>query len=130
MPSDNVEAGTALVSEDVNYLCSDNRARNKNIKIEVKNIYYNDELNVKIANTYTKKSLKNLTGYTDYDTYNGAVFINTNDYISLFDKDPYQSSVFVKDEEKIEDTINRLKELGINARSIEEFKVNDSEEEL
>ena len=130
MPSEKVETGKAIVSEETNYLCSDNRARNKNIKIEVENIYFKDELNVKVLTTYSKNSFKRLTGYNEYDQYNGAVFVNTQDYINLFNKEPYQSSIFIKDEEQIEETIRDLENLGVNAKSIKNFKVNDNIEML
>lgn len=130
MPSDKVEKGKVIVSEEVNYLAPNNRARNRDIKIEVENIYYKDELNVKIANTYTKNTFTRLTGYANYNEYNGAIFVNTQEYINLFNKDSYQSSVFVKDTEKIDETITNLKELGINARAIQDFKVNDNLEFL
>ena len=126
MPSDNVEKGKAIVSEDLNYLCQNGRARNRDIKILVENIYYKDELNVKIASTYSKNTFTRQTGYKKYDEYPSSVFINEEEYINLFNKAPYQSSVFVKDEEKIEETINKLKDIGIKAQSIKDFKVNDN----
>lgn len=132
VPSARVEAGNAVVSDDVNYLCSNNRARGKDLKIEVENIYYNDELNLKVSNTYTKNSFTRLTGYKEYDQYKGAVFVNEDEYISLFNKEPYQSSIFVKDfdDEKIQETINSLNEIGIIGRPIKEFKILEGQEIL
>ena len=130
VPSSLVEPQTAIVSEDVNYLVQSGNARNKNMKIEVENIYYKDELDVTIAKTYNKNSLKRLTGYASYEEYNGCVFINEEDYIRLFNKDSYQSSVFVKDEDKIAETIEALNIMGIKAQSIKDLKVNDNLELL
>ena len=130
VPSDLVQPQTAIVSEDVNYLVQSGNARNKDMKIEVENIYYKDELNVKIAKTYNKNTLKKLTGYASYEDYNGSVFINKEDYIRLFNKDSYQSSVFVKDEDKIDETIEALSNMGIKAQSIKDLKVNDNLELL
>ncbi len=130
MPSDKVASGTAVVSDDANYLFKDNRARNKELKIEIENIYYKEELNLKVANTYTKNSFTRLTGYKKYDENKGGVFVNKEDYTSLFNKPSYQSSVFVKDEKDLEETVLKLEELGISARPVREFKVNEGKEIL
>lgn len=130
MPSDKVTSGTAIVSDDTNYLFSDYRARNKALKIELENIYYKEELNLKVANTYTKNSFTRLTGYKNYDQNNGAVFINEEDYTNLFNKPSYQSSVFVKDEKDLEETVLKLEELGLSARPVKDFKVNEGKEIL
>lgn len=130
MPSSKVPLGTAIVSDDTNYLFKDNRARNKALKIELENIYYKEELNLKVANTYTKNSFTRLTGYKNYDQNNGAVFINEEDYTNLFNKPSYQSSVFVKDEKDLEETVLKLEELGLSARPVKDFKVNEGKEIL
>ena len=79
----------------------------------VKNIYYNDVLNLKISKTYTKYNLKPLVGLTNYDEINncGSIFINEDDYNTLFNKDLYQSSIFVKDKERIYETKEQLEYL-------------------
>lgn len=130
LPSNKVASGQATVSEELNYLCTNGRAKNREINIEVEDIYYKDELTVKITNTYAKKTFERLTGYKNYDEYPSSIFINEQDYTNLFNKSTYQSSVFVKDTDLIDETINELSNLGINAQSIKEFKVNDSLEAL
>lgn len=130
MPSDKVESGTAVVSDDANYLFSDYRARNKDLKIEIENIYYKEELNLKVANTYTKNSFTRLTGYKNYDDNKGGVFVNKEDYTNLFNKPSYQSSIFVKDEKDLEETVLKLEELGLSARPVKDFKVNEGKEIL
>ncbi len=130
MPSNKVASGTAVVSDSANSLFSDYRARNKDLKIEVENIYYSDELNLKVANTYTKNSFARLTGYKNYDENNGAIFVNEEDYKGLFNKPSYQSSVYIKDEKDLEETVENLKELGLIARPVKDFKVNEGEEIL
>lgn len=130
MPSDKVASGTAVVSDETNYLFSDYRARNKDLKIKIQNIYYKEELNLKVANTYTKNSFTRLTGYKKYDENKGGVFVNKEDYTSLFNKPSYQSSVFVKDEKDLEETVLKLEELGISARPVKDFKVNEGKEIL
>ena len=132
MPSNRVSKGNAVVSDEVNYLCSNNKARGKDLKIEVENIYYSDELNLKVSSTYTKNSFTRLTGYKEYEQYKGAVFVNEDEYISLFNKEPYQSSIFVKDadNEKMQETINNLQKIGVIGKPIKEFKILEGQEML
>ena len=130
LPSDRVAAGTALVSEDVNYLCKNNRAKGKSLKVEIENIYYKDELNLTVSGIYTKNSFTRLTGYKEYESYKGAVFVNEDEYYSLFNKESYQSSVFAENEEDVKEVINSLQSLGINAKSIKDFKITQGQETL
>ncbi|MCI8361673.1 MAG: ATP-binding cassette domain-containing protein [Clostridia bacterium] len=129
-PSDKVASGTAIVSNEANGLFKDYKAKNKELKIEIENIYYKDELNLKVSNTYTKNSFTRITGNKDYDQNNGAIFINEEDYKSLFNKSSYQSSVFVKDEKDLEETKLKLEELGLSAKPVKDFKVNEGKEIL
>ena len=64
----------------------------------IDNIYYKDTLNLKVDKTYNKKNIESLTGIKDYDSVSGAIFISSTDYNKLFNRSPYQSSVFVKDD--------------------------------
>ena len=44
----------------------------------------------------------------DYENYNGIIFINKDDYNSLYNKATYQVSVYVKDARIIDETLNTL----------------------
>lgn len=111
--SENVPAGKAYVSDNLNYEVSSGSCRNKPIKIEVENIYYKEELDLTIEKTYTKYNLKRLIGKDEeYELNNGTIYINPEDYNKLFNKEPYQSSVFVKDAELLHETANELENLG------------------
>lgn len=111
--SENVPVGKAYVSDNLNYEVSSGSCRNKPIKIEVENIYYKEELDLTIEKTYTKYNLKRLIGKDEeYELNNGTIYINPEDYNKLFNKEPYQSSVFVKDAELLHETANELENLG------------------
>ncbi len=113
LPSDKVKKGQALVSEDYAYSCKNFNCKNYKINIKSKNIYSTIDKTVKVSKMYNKKNFNKLTGYK-YDKFNGAIFINTEDYKALFDKNNYQSSVFLadEDEEKTQDTLQELDALG------------------
>ena len=126
-PSDKVKQGEATVDDDFKYQYKNYKIKNQTINIYVSNIYYNDELNLKITNTYTKNNYKNTTDIENYEFNRNKIFINTEDYNSLYNKPSYQSSVFVKDSKIIEDTMNELENMGIKAKKVTDFKIDQSE---
>ena len=121
--SENVEPGTAIVNDDLKYQFKNNKIINQNINISVSNIYYEDNIDLTITKTFTKSNLKKLTGYTDYSYYQNAIIINPDDYNSLYDKPPYQSSVYVKDASIINQTMGELENLGLKSKKATDFKV-------
>ena len=126
-PNDNVKKGKAIVDDDFKYDFKYYRILNKPVDVYVSNIYYNDELNLTVSNTYTKYNFTRLTGLEKYDNNRYKIFVNTEDYNSLYNKPSYQSSVFVKDVENIEETISQLETLGLTAKKVTDFKVNQGE---
>lgn len=131
-PNKNVPQGCAFVSYDLINYNNGYSIINKPLQIEVENIYYNDVLNLKISKTYTKYNLKSLVGLTNYDEINncGSIFINEDDYNTLFNKDLYQSSIFVKDEERIYETKEQLEEMGYETIVIKDTLVNSKITEI
>ncbi len=125
--SDKVESGTAIIEDEFKYEFKDYKVKNQPMTIYVDNLYYQDELNLSIIGTYTKSNFERLTGFNNYDSNRYKIFINTDDYNSLFDKPSYQSSVYVKNEENIEQTIQELENMGIHAKKVTDFKVNQGE---
>ena len=125
--NDNIQKGKSLVDDNLKYQFKNYKILNQPINISVSNIYYSEELNLSINNTYTKSNFKKLTGLEDYDDNRNKIFINTEDYNSLYNKPSYQSSVYVKDIEIIDETMTQLKDLGINAKKIIDFKINPNE---
>lgn len=108
LPSDNVEKGKILVSEDISYACKNYYCKNNLVNITVENIYYKDSLELSISNTYNKNNFKKLTGYTEFNEYSLPMYLNREDYYSLYDKGDYQISVFISDAKKVKNTIAEL----------------------
>ena len=127
LPSSKVEKGKAIVSKDLSGLVQNGRIKGKQINIEISNIFYSEKKELIIDNTYDQKSFVRLTGYETYNNFIGVIFINADDYNSLFDKPPYQSSVFVKDVENIDSTITDLNNLEIETKKVTDFKVETDE---
>ena len=111
-PNINVGVGQAYISNDLNYLCKDSYCINQDLNILVDNTYYSDTLNLKVGKVYYKYNINNLLGIKDYDSNNGKIYINYQDYNNLYNKGIYQSSIFVKDIDSINDTIKSLDDMG------------------
>lgn len=126
-PNDNVPSGTAIVDDEFKYQFKNYKIKNQPVNIYVNNIYYKDELNLTIENTYTKSNMKRLLGIDKYDTNRYTIFVNTEDYNLLYDKPSYQSSVYVKDVKTIDETMAQLENLGLNPKKVTDFKVNQGE---
>ena len=130
VPSNVVNDGTVIVSNELNYSCKNENCINYPLSIEVKNLYYEDSISLNIVNTYTSKNFKKMFG-TDYvDTNEGAIYISNNDYNRLFNKDPYQSSVFVNDVEKIDETISSLNQEGFSTLKISDTLINPGSSQI
>ncbi len=112
VPSRTVPRGTAYAFEDFNYMAKNNNCKNKNMTIKISNLYFDDELTVKITKTFNKRNIKSVTGTDNYEIFRQAFFVNWDDYYGLFDRPSYQSSVFVKNEQEVDNTINDLNNLG------------------
>lgn len=124
-PNSNVPQGSAFVSYDLTCYNNGYSIINKPIRVETKNLFYEDTLDLNVTKTYTKNNLKSLLGLSNYDVINGSIFINIDDYNSLFNKAPYQSSVFVKDEEKIDETKNTLNEMRYKTLAIKDTLIDE-----
>lgn len=124
LPSEKVEKGKAIVSDDLKYEFSDGRVRNKPIIVTVSNIYYKEELNLTVGNTYTKSNYTRVTGYENYSPYQLPIFINQEEYDAIFDKPSYQSSVYIKDAKEIDQTMQELETLGMKPKKAMDFRVD------
>lgn len=112
-PNYNVPKGEAFISVDKTYDCKYSKCINYDFNVVSKNKYYSNSLNLKITKEYNKNNFNSLT-QLNYDEYNGAVFINPEDFESLFKGENYQASVFVKDDKLVKETESQLKKLGFD----------------
>ena len=126
IPDTKVKKGTAVVSEDYSYLCKNYNCKNYKLYIKAKTVYSEIDKNIKVAKMYNKKTFKKLTSYK-YDDYNGAIFVNPEDYESLFDKNNYQSSVFIEDDLKVNETLQELDNLGYKTIYIKDSIAGDED---
>ncbi|MEG1351029.1 MAG: ABC transporter ATP-binding protein [Bacilli bacterium] len=126
--SPNVTKGNVYIPEDLNYLCPNMNCKNNKLDINISNLYFSDKLNLTINNIYNKNNFKSITGLTDYEQYNGIFFINEDDYRSLYNKENYQSSVFVKDAKIAKETVKELNKLKLDSLYLIDALHNPMEE--
>lgn len=129
-PNDNVPIGKAYVSQEFEYLAENVNPIGKMIEIEVENMYYDEKLNVTIDKIYTKNNLETLLKLKDYEENAGTIFISTQDYNNLFNKNVYQSSVFVEDSRDVEEVAKELQDMGIKTLAIKDTLVSDGASEI
>ena len=125
--SDKVNKGNVIVSEDINYTCKDFNCKNKDLRINIDNLYYRDSINLKISNTYNSKNVNNILGINKDNSYYGSIFINKEDYDYLFNKDSYQASVFASRVDYVDDVSNELEKLGYETLEMRLALNNDGE---
>ena len=130
--NESVPVGKAWISEDYQSYCAKSNCLGKNFSITVDNLYYQEKKELTIDKTYNKDNIKNLLGLTNYNTnefqekYNGIIYINPEDYNNLFNKGTYQIGVYIKDINKIENTLQTLNKQGYDTLAIKDTLVNSS----
>lgn len=117
-PSSNVPESCAYVSEDISYTCKDYNCKNKNIYININNLYYQDNLNLQICQVYNQKNVNYYLNKNKDDIEYGSIFINENKYNSLFDKDSYQASVYADNVDNVDTLSASLEDLGYKTLQI------------
>ena len=111
LPSEKVPHGKVVIPESWANQCKDFDCKNSSVKININNLYYNFDKYYDVLDNYESKNIEELTGYK-YNIFNNSIFINDKDYNSLFDRGYYQSSVFIKDEKIVRNTLSELNDLG------------------
>lgn len=128
VPSDKVPQGGALINDLEKYDYKNSRIRGTTINIKVNNLYYEKEINVSVTGTFTESNFKRLTGLKDYYRNYNTLFINTQDFNSLFDEPSYQASVYVKEKDMINGTIGELENIGFSTKKASDFEINYNQE--
>lgn len=126
IPSNYVTKGNVYISEDLSGYCEYGNCLNKQLKVEIDNLYTKASANFNISNMYNARNMNSLLGISNYEEYNGSIFINTEDYDSLFNKGSYQSSVFVKDPTEVDSVTKSLEDMGYHPLAIKDTLVSNN----
>ncbi len=125
VPNSRVPSGKAIINSELRWSCEYENCINKKLKIEVSNIYYEDTMELTIANTYDKNNINSLLGPIDYNLYSGSVFINDNDYQKLYNRGVYQVSIYTTDDLVTKDVASELEKMGFNPLVIKDTLYNE-----
>jgi putative ABC transport system permease protein len=125
IPSSVVPSGEVYISGSYDSNCPKENCYKQILNISTNNLYYDNSLNLTITKSYDKKSYKTIFGSDEFDKNDGAIFISNSDYESIYNKGIFQSSVFVKNDLKINKTIKELNKLGYNTLQVSKTLGND-----
>lgn len=122
-PNANVAKGYAVVPEEVDALYESGSSRWKQLVYNVKNIYFKDTTTVVSVATYTKNNYKNLLGIDKpFEDISGNIYINDEEYNSLFMKENYQSTVYIDERKNADEAVSWLKKNGYTVVSLAKAK--------
>lgn len=121
-----VKSGTAVITEEMKTHYKNGNAKKQPIDIFVETPYYKEELHLTVAEICTQKNYRRVIGESNYNACIGRIFISEEDYDYLYNKPSYQSSVYVKDTDQLEQTLTTLNSMGIHPKKITDFVVKDS----
>lgn len=122
-PNANVAKGYAVVPEEVDALYESGSSRWKQLVYNVKNIYFRDTTTVVSLATYTKNNYKSLLGIDKpFEDISGNIYINDEEYNSLFMKENYQSTVYIDERKNADEAVSWLKDNGYTVVSLAKAK--------
>lgn len=116
---DSVNDSSIYVNENLN----NNSYPIKMVSLSLSNAYVNKVFDLKVEHVLNKYNSKRLTGYSYEEN---TCYLSKNLIRNTLISDKYQTSVFVKDEVKINDTISNLMNLGYSTYAVKDMLINES----
>lgn len=116
---DSVNDSSIYVNENLN----NNSYPIKMVSLSLSNTYVNKVFDLKVEYVLNKYNSKRLTGYSYEEN---TCYLSKNLIRNTLISDKYQTSIFVKDEVKINDTINDLMNLGYSTYAVKDMLINES----
>lgn len=116
---DSVNDSSIYVNENLN----NNSYPIKMVSLSLSNTYVNKVFDLKVEHVLNKYNSKRLTGYSYEEN---TCYLSKNLIRNTLISDKYQTSIFVKDEVKINDTIEDLMNLGYSTYAVKDMLINES----
>lgn len=116
---DSVNDSSIYVNENLN----NNSYPIKMVSLSLSNAYVNKVFDLKVEHVLNKYNSKRLTGYSYEEN---TCYLSKNLIRNTLISNKYQTSVFVKDEVKINDTISNLMNLGYSTYAVKDMLINES----
>lgn len=130
-PSNKVPSGEAYIPESFNYYCPKDNCLWSTLDVINENLYFTDTKTLTVSKNYNKDNYKKIFEDNNYKKenfefeYDGRIFINENDYESLFNKGTYQISVFAKDKDSVDSVAKTLNKSNYKTLKIKDTLVNE-----
>ena len=124
-PLSKLSSGEVYAINGLNSFCNNYDCTGSNLKVMVKNMYYEDSVNLKIERVLSSENFRSLTGVKDYDTHASTIYISDEDYEKLFAKDSYQISIYLENTKLAEKTMNDLNNMGYNTWFMRDLLANE-----
>lgn len=112
MPNSKVPQGEAFVPEELNNFYKTGNSLRKVITIEAKNIYFTSSFSPTITARFNKNNMLRVTGLEKFEDHSTEILINPEDYSAIFEQGSFQSSVYVSDLKKVDETAKEIEALG------------------
>ncbi|NLY81808.1 MAG: ABC transporter ATP-binding protein [Clostridiales bacterium] len=124
--SEKVAEGKAYIPEEFRYNYTNGYYYNKPLTIDASTIYFDSNLELTVDKYFTEKTINELFGINkdDYPEYSSTIFVNPKDFDSLFAKGYYQSTVYMDDEKKSDETKAALVDAGFKPLLMKEAITN------
>ena len=116
---DSVNDSSIYVNENLN----NNSYPIKMVSLSLSNTYVNKVFDLKVEHVLNKYNSKRLIGYSYEEN---TCYLSKNLIRNTLISDKYQTSIFVKDEVKINDTIEDLMNLGYSTYAVKDMLINES----
>lgn len=114
IPNDNVPKGEAYVSTEYNDYTESGYCIGKTLHIQCSDMYRTDSMDVTITATYNKWNFESLIGESYDENREATIYVNSEDYYNLINGGLFQSTVYVKDVQLLDDTVKEIQDLGFN----------------
>ena len=125
LPTNRVPSGQAYISDDTKWSCPNYYCNNQPITIKIENLYFKNEMTVYPTQYFHQDNIFALLGYNkdDYYYYGNAIFVNENDYYAMFNKDTYQISVIIEDENGLDEILSKLDKMDLTTLNMRDSRV-------
>lgn len=97
IPNEYVDPGCVVVSYSLDDMVERGYVRGLPLSITNKSLYYETGMELEIVDTYSKWNIEDKLGIPYDEDKEGAIYINPDQYNSLFATGTFQSSLFVSD---------------------------------
>lgn len=125
-----IKQGEAYIDENLNIYCKQYNCKNEDMNIKIKNIYFENNIAVKITNIYNSTNIKKLLNIDNYNGNSYTIYISDSDYDNLFSNNKYQISVLVDDEKNLYKVNENLEKLGFTTLIVKDTLVKTGTTEI